>query len=104
MQPSQVMQCGICKTFHFETAGPCPACQSHKIHQLAADRRDYPTALRQAAQLLRREADEMEREASAFESNTSAATPSADSGTASSVTPDPATVDPQHGGLTRRSA
>ena len=60
-------------TFHFETAGPCPSCQAHEIHQLAAEGSNYAAALRQKAHLLRRKAEEMECEASAEESSTSAA-------------------------------
>jgi hypothetical protein len=82
----QVMQCGMCKTFHLEAGAPCPVCQAHKVHQLSADRCHYPAALRQAAERLRRKAEQMEREASAFEAPASGA------------------AEPPAGELTRRSA
>ena len=105
MQPVQVMQCGICKAFHFETAGPCPVCQSHRIHQLSADGCNHPAALRQAAQLLRRQAEEMEHEASALEAKTLTANASPENVTAArSATQDRATIDPALDEFTRRSA
>jgi uncharacterized protein YoaH (UPF0181 family) len=105
MKSVQPMQCGICKAFHLETDGPCPACQSHRIHQLAADGCNSAAALRQVAQRLRMKAEEMEREASALESNTSTANASTESvTTARSVTSDSPAADPGYSGLTRRSA
>ncbi len=93
MQPVSIMQCGICKVFHLETAGPCPDCQAHPIHQLVADGDNYPAALRQAAQLLRRKADEMEREAAALEA-----------AAARAVSANSESADPGDGVLTRRTA
>jgi hypothetical protein len=103
MQKVQVRQCGICKTFHQETSGPCPACQAHKIYQLTADRFNDPAALRQSAQELRRKAEELEREASALESSM-ATVPSERVAPASPIAPDRATADRGAGELKRRLA
>ena len=103
MRSVEIMQCGICKAFHFETTGSCPECQSHRIHQLIAEIGDYAAALRQSAQRLRKKAEEMEREASALEASMAAANDSPENVTAIGADYR-ATVDLEHSGLMRRSA